>query len=213
MTTKPRGRALEYLLWALGIVLLLLYCGAVAHGELERKDAISAFAEARADAAILAAAGPDQSSWSEARIQEYEAISGSASSPVALLRIPSVQLEVPVYMDASERNLNRGAGLIEGTALPDGDDNIGIAAHRDGYFRALRDVAMGDILEIESLSGQRAYQVVGLFVVEPTEVWPLYETGAPVVTLVTCYPFYFVGNAPKRYIVRAVLLSETGVVQ
>jgi sortase A len=124
--------------------------------------------------------------------------------PAALLHVPRVGLEVPVYSDTSEHNLNRGAGLIAGTALPDSDGNIAIAAHRDGYFRALKDIAVGDVVELESLSQRRRYRVIDLSIVEPTNLSPLDETDVPAVTLVTCYPFYFVGNAPKRFIERAV---------
>ncbi len=70
-----------------------------------------------------------------------------------------------------------------------------------------KDVAVGDVLEVESLSHRRAYRVTALAIVEPTDLWPLHETDVPAVTLVTCYPFYFVGSAPKRYIVRAVAVQ------
>ncbi len=150
---------------------------------------------------------PDQTQWSEGRIGAHlsgaEASVASVPLPLAVLRVGSVRLEVPVYADTTERNLNRGAGLVEGTALPDSDGNIAIAAHRDGYFRALKDVAVGDLLELEGLLQQRVYRVTAIFIVEPTDIWPLYATSKPSVTLVTCYPFYFVGNAPQRYIVRA----------
>jgi sortase A len=120
------------------------------------------------------------------------------------LRIDRIGLEVPVYADVSERNLNRGAGLIAGTGLPGDEGNVGIAAHRDSYFRVLKDVAVGDLIALESLAGIRRYRITELFVVEPDDLKPLHEVGAPVITLVTCYPFYFVGAAPQRFIVRAV---------
>jgi sortase A len=72
------------------------------------------------------------------------------------LRIASVSLEVPVYANSSERNLNRGAGLIAGTARPGSGGNVAIAAHRDGYFRALRSVAVGDVVELESRAQMQA---------------------------------------------------------
>jgi LPXTG-site transpeptidase (sortase) family protein len=127
--------------------------------------------------------------------------------PVALLSINRVALEVPVFQDISERNLNRGAGLIDGTGLPGSEGNIAIAAHRDGYFRALKDVTKGDVLELETLHGSRQYRVSVISIVEPTDLWPLGDTDEAAVTLVTCYPFYFVGSAPQRYIVRAVAVK------
>jgi sortase A len=175
-------RALEIACWAFGIVLVGLYFSARAHGEIERRQAISTLTQARTQVR-------------------------PAMGPAALLRIARVGLEVPVYADTTERNLNRGAGLIAGTAPPDGDGNIAIAAHRDGYFRALRNVMVGDVVEIESLSRRREYRVTWLAIVKPTDLWPLYATDGPAVTLVTCYPFHFVGSAPQRYIVRAVAVE------
>ncbi len=224
--TGATNRALERACWALGIVLIGSYFGARAYGEFERRQAISAFTQARprldAKATVVrgdrtglgllvADRAPDQTLWSDSRVQAHAARATepteSVMLPTALLRIRSVHLEVPVYTDATERNLNRGAGLIAGTALPGSDGNIAIAAHRDGYFRALKDVAVGDVVELESPSQERRYRVVDLAIVEPTDLWPLDETELPAVTLVTCYPFYFVGSAPQRYIVRAVAVE------
>jgi sortase A len=136
-----------------------------------------------------------------------QVFSGSDALPIALLRIGRVGLEVPVFADTSERNLNRGAGWVKGTAAPDDGGNMAIAAHRDGYFRVLKDVAVGDVLELESISRQQAYRVVELSIVEPGDISPLYATDTAAVTLVTCYPFYFVGHAPQRYVVRAVAMQ------
>ena len=118
--------------------------------------------------------------------------------------MPGVDLKVPVFADISERNLSRGAGWIPGTASPNDGGNMAIAAHRDQYFRALKDVAVGDLLELESLSGPRNYRVTSLTIVEPEDLWPLDPTDVATVTLVTCHPFYFIGSAPQRYIVQAV---------
>jgi sortase A len=152
----------------------------------------------------------DQSSWSPGRIRGYAAaVTGHDESerPAAVLRIASVNLEVPVYADSNERNLNRGAGLIAGTAQPGGGGNVAIAAHRDGYFRALRNAAVGDVIELESRALRKTYRISEITIVEPTDMWPLDETDEPAVTLVTCYPFYFVGSAPQRFIVRAVAVD------
>ncbi len=113
-----------------------------------------------------------------------------------------------MYSDTSHRSLNRGAGLIAGTARPETAGNVGIAAHRDGFFRVLKDVAVGDRLEIEGLSGTRVYRVDALSIVRPEDTRPLRQTDHAVVTLVTCYPFYYVGSAPRRYIVRAVAVDH-----
>jgi sortase A len=215
------GRWIETAFWLLGIALLGTYLGARAYGENERRHAIVAFADARgeieqarypitqfADVRIADIRVPDQAHWSEGRIRAYAADATeparSETLPAALLRVRRLGLEVPVYADTGERTLNRGAGLVEGTALPDSDGNIAIAAHRDGYFRVLKDVAVGDVIELESLSRLRSYRITELAIVAPTDIWPLHATDEPTVTLITCYPFYFVGNAPQRFIVRAV---------
>ena len=190
-----RAKLLEIVLIAVGIGLLATYAGARTHGEVERRDAIATF---ETDA-------PDQSAWSASRIAAYH--EANPGTPLAVLRVPSAGIEVPVFSDTSERNLNRGAGAIEGTAAPGSDGNAGIAAHRDGYFRGLKDVVLGDEIEVEYRGGMRRYRITDLAVVEPTDVSSLHPTDDASLTLVTCYPFYFVGSAPQRYIVRAVAIN------
>jgi sortase A len=85
---------------------------------------------------------------------------------------------------------------------------VGIAGHRDGYFRGFKDVEVGEPVELESLSGVERYTITELFIVEPPDVWVLEPTEVPSLTLVTCYPFYYVGSAPKRFIVRAEIVSQ-----
>ncbi len=218
MTTGVTTRALEVSCWLAGTTLLMLYLSTRAVAVMERDNAIAGFTQAQSRTATSAATletpasrAPDQTRWSEGRRRGYAALLAdsvaSAAMPAAVLRIPSVQLEVPVYADSNERNLNRGAALVPGTALLESDGNIGIAGHRDGFFRALEDVAVGDVVEVESPARRRVYRVAELLIVEPTDTSPLRGTGQPSVTLVTCYPFYFVGSAPQRFIVRAVAVS------
>ena len=123
-------------------------------------------------------------------------------APLAILRIPDLGLEVPVYATSSDLHLNRGAGLIEGMGLPDKGGNLGIAGHRDGFFRVLKDVAPGQKIEIETKNRLHVFRVVSTEVVDPTDLRPLADTADPTITLVTCYPFYFLGHAPQRFIVR-----------
>jgi sortase A len=112
---------------------------------------------------------------------------------------------VPVFEGTDELQLNRGVGWIAGTARPGQDGNIGIAGHRDGFFRALKDVKTGDKLDISTLHGLRRYAVDEIEIVTPDNVGVLQRRAAPSVTLVTCYPFYFIGDAPQRWIVHARL--------
>ena len=124
--------------------------------------------------------------------------------PRAVLRIPSLGLEVPVYTGTSSVVLERGAGLVEGTALPSSDNgNIGIAAHRDSFFRPLQGIRPGAQLYIDTLHSTRRYRVTSISVVAPQDVSVLADTARSSVTLVTCYPFHYIGAAPQRFIVRA----------
>ena len=153
----------------------------------------------------------DQSLWSEGRIAKYrQSLTQNFAPPLAVLRIPKIGLEVPVLPGIDEPTLNRAVGAIPGTALPGEPGNVGIAGHRDGYFRGLKDLATGDRLELETLAGRVEYSVTSIRIVEPTAVEVLAPTPQPVLTLVTCYPFYFVGNAPQRFIVRAEARASGG---
>ncbi len=107
-----------------------------------------------------------------------------------------------------DRTLDRGVGHIEDTAQPGTDGNLGIAGHRDGFFRGLKDITPGDLMELDTLQGTDVYRVERTWVVSPEEVSVLDPTSTPAITLVTCYPFYFVGSAPDRFIVRAVRVGD-----
>ncbi len=94
---------------------------------------------------------PDQSLWSEKRIRDFQAsLEADTGEPQAVLRIRDLGLEVPVYASSSELHLNRGAGFIEGMGEPDSGGNVGIAGHRDGFFRVLKDVSPGQRIEVQT---------------------------------------------------------------
>jgi len=112
-------------------------------------------------------------------------------------------MNLPVRYGTKTQTLRRGPGLIEGTAFPGSNGNVAIAAHRDQHFRGLKDIQVGQLIELELYDEKTHYIVTELSVVEPEDVHVLDDIGQSVLTLVTCYPFYFVGNAPQRYIVRA----------
>ncbi len=111
-----------------------------------------------------------------------------------------------MYDGTSEENLNLGAGRIEGTAQIGGPGNVGIAAHRDGFFRVLESIRLGDLLQLERATGIDTYRVVSTAVVSPSEMSVLGPTSIRSLTLVTCYPFYYVGSAPRRFIVHAEIV-------
>ena len=145
------------------------------------------------------------------RFAALREVSELAPLPLAVLRIPKVGLEVPVLRGTDGRTLDRAVGHIEGTTEPGKDGNSGIAGHRDGFFRGLKDIAPGDKIELDTIKGTDVYRVERTWVVKPQDVSVLDPTPIRALTLVTCYPFYFSGPAPKRFIVRAVLNQRTGV--
>lgn len=99
--------------------------------------------------------------------------------------------------------LRRAVGHFPGTALPGHRGNIGISGHRDTFFRPLRNIRKGDLITLTTLGGGYRYRVVSTKIVLPSDVSVLDSDGREILTLVTCHPFYFVGAAPDRFIVRA----------
>jgi sortase A len=125
--------------------------------------------------------------------------------PLALLRIPSIHLEVPIFDATDELTLNRGIGRIEGTARIGEVGNIGLAGHRDGFFRGLKDIHIGESVELVLPHETEQYVIDRTEIVTPDDTQVLAQTSTPKLTLVTCFPFYYVGSAPKRFIVTASL--------
>jgi len=208
-------RRLQYLLLAGGIVLLAASGLALVDRSVSSRVALRAFDQARAVAS--AREGPrsqpspaeeavDFSLWSEKRIREYhESLSIEKRLPLAVLAIDKLRLRVPVFDGTDDLALNRGAGWIAGTARPGEAGNVGIAAHRDGFFRGLKDIVVGDAIQLTTLAGQATYVVERIEIVSPERFDVLRPGASPSLTLVTCYPFYFVGDAPQRFIVHATL--------
>lgn len=119
------------------------------------------------------------------------------------LDIPRLGLSVAVLQGTSSRILRVGAGHIEDTALPGQAGNSSIAGHRDTFFRGLKDIRRSDEIQFQTTTGLFRYQVDWVKVVAPDDLSVLAPTSESALTLVTCYPFYFVGPAPKRFVVRA----------
>ena len=132
-------------------------------------------------------------------------------SLIGRIEIPRLLVSVVVVEGVAKTTLRRAVGHIPGTALPGERGNVGLAGHRDTFFRALKDVRVKDEIQLSTLQGNFKYQVVSLRIVEPENVGVLAPSGENVLTLVTCYPFYFVGPAPKRWIVRARQVSPQTV--
>jgi sortase A len=147
---------------------------------------------------------PDFTLWSEDRVRDYEkSLMGHFAPAIAILRIPKIHVEVPVLDGTDDLSLNRGVGHVLGTSNPGENGNTAIAGHRDGFFRGLKDIALGDVVEITTLGRMETYIIDRIAVVDPGDVSVLEKHSHASLTLITCYPFYFVGSAPKRYIVQA----------
>jgi sortase A len=168
---------------------------------------------ARIEVARFHAQGGAAALWDGKRILAYEkSLHLNAAPALAVLRVPAVGIEAPVLEGTSDDAMNRGVGHIDGSALPGEVGNVGIAGHRDGFFRALKDVKVGDVLELERPAGagieRDQYKVERISVVEPADVSVLKQSNDATLTLVTCYPFYFVGSAPERFVVQAKLIRD-----
>ena len=202
-------RIAERVLLLVGLALLGLWATARLHGVIGSRAAISRF---RAEEPRLSPTPFDPAMerpvdfrlWSKSRIAAYQAsLANTAVMPVAILLVPRLHLEAPVFNGTDDITLNRGVGRIVGTAEIGQSGNIGMAGHRDGFFRALQDVKTGDVVELERPGGTSRYFVDQIEIVNPDDTQVLSPTPTPTITLVTCFPFYFVGSAPKRFIVRA----------
>lgn len=131
--------------------------------------------------------------------------------PIARLRIPSARIDAIVFGGADAESLEKGPGHVPGTELPGRDTgvkNCVITGHRDSHFRHLGRLQKGQRIELETPSGNKTYEVVSREIVEPTAVRVLAPTQRPRLTLITCYPFDYVGPAPKRFVLVAEPVSE-----
>lgn len=148
---------------------------------------------------------PDQSLWDATQIKDYEeALKADYPPPLGLLVINDLNIQAPIYNGTDEHILDRGAGRIKGMAKMNEDGNLGISAHRDSFFRGLKDIELGDVILVQSAHGVEKYAVSELNIVPKDDVSVLAPVDQKTLTLVTCYPFYHVGAAPKRFIVTAL---------
>ncbi len=211
-------KTLERWLLAIGVMLCLIFLAGMAYRATSSRWAVREFRNSTRAGEVRRKSSPlrienlkaDYTLWSSKRIMAYEAMLARQFAPaVAVLRVPKLGIEVPVFDGTDELILNRGVGRIAGTAQPGEAGNIGIAGHRDGFFRALKDIAVGDRVTLEAGTGVSDYAVERITIVDPTDVSVIAPTPNASLTLVTCYPFYFVGDAPQRYIVRCSRTAHT----
>ena len=130
-------------------------------------------------------------------------------SPIGRIVIARLNVRAVVKEGVDSKTLRRAVGHVPGTALPGEDGNVALAAHRDTFFRGLRDVRKDDRITVQTADREYEYVVDSTKIVTPKDVHVLKPTGSPVLTLVTCYPFNYVGHAPKRFIVRARQIAVT----
>jgi sortase A len=217
-------RKIQGALLAIGLALGAIYVAARVESYYASRSAIERFDSAQQTATAdetqnedkqlqsveLPAADPDFSDWNEGRIRTYvDAAKRAGGAPLALLQIPKIRLQAPVFEGTDSLTLNHAVGRIAGTAMPGKSGNVGLAAHRDGFFRGLKDLQPGDEIELKTHSGIDIYTVGRIQIVSPRDVSVLRDQDKPALTLVTCYPFYFVGSAPKRYVVTAFLSQHS----
>jgi len=209
-------RTLERGLFAISLVLMGLFVAAYVHKQISSRADLKRFEETRTEERAASSDGPfrapdrvNTTLWSKKRIEDYEhSLTAHFDAPLAVLRIPKVGLEVAVLEGTDDLTLNRGVGHIPGTARPGENGNSGIAGHRDGFFRVLKDVGPGDTIELLAPGNIEIYRVDRIVLVSPSDVSVLQPTTNRSLTLVTCYPFYFIGSAPQRYIVQASMASS-----
>ena len=199
----------EALAWLIGVTSLLFCTVAYVDGARGTQRALRTFASLQGAAAPTPET-TDFSLWSPARIAAWKTLLNEPGpEPLAILRIRRLRIEAPILAGTDEVTLNRAIGHIEDTAIPGSDGNSGIAGHRDSFFRGLKDIADGDEIELETLHAKEIYRVERTWIVDPEDVSVLDPTSTRSLTLVTCYPFYYVGSAPKRFIVRATRVEST----
>jgi sortase A len=215
------ARRTERLFFAAGVALLTVFLAAHVHRMVAFHASMKDFENARhGPAAPPPVVGPalaaDAPGDPEANAGEAPAlpvrgnkaavaVHRASNLPLAILRIPKIHLEVPVLNGTDEITLNRGVGKIAGTAAPGEKGNIGIAGHRDSFFRELKDLNQGDAIELETPGGSETYIIDVILITEADDISVLHPRNTQSLTLVTCYPFTYIGPAPRRFVVQATL--------
>jgi sortase A len=200
----------EYTLALAGGACLIAYGGACARTTITQhreSDAFDAALHARIQAEVQQKlqqeSSPNRRDWSPARAAKYQASLEKPVHAIGRLEIPDLDLSVMVLEGSDDDTLDRAVGHVPGTAKPGQTGNLAIAGHRDGFFRGLRHIEAGDEISLTSLDGIAHYRVEKITIVDPKRTDVLAPTKEPTLTLVTCYPFFHVGDAPWRYVVTA----------
>jgi sortase A len=210
-----RLRKIERIALAVGLTLIAIWAlaqiqrfvisrASIAHFRAQNADALSGSVDPVVGSQV------DFRLWSTKRITAYkQSLIEKTDVPLGILHIPKIHLDAPVFDGTDELTLDRGLGRVSGTARIGEPGNVGIAGHRDGFFRGLKDMQPGDLVELELPVRTDQYAVTTIQVVKPENTEVLNQTATATLTLVTCFPFYFVGSAPERYIVTASLKNSS----
>lgn len=197
-----KRRWFERILWFVAVVAFAIY--GLAQSELWLYQTYFNWEFARSLELPARAAPP-------ASIRPYTARQAQLAQPgrpLGRLEIPSIALSAIFIEGDDSRTLRRGIGHVPGTALPGMPGNVGLSAHRDTFFRRLGEVREGDAISITTPDTTYEYVVESTRIVDPDERAVLRDIGRPTLTLVTCYPFYYVGSAPRRFVVHASLITR-----
>ena len=183
--------------------IVMLQASFISHSAMAATEQTSAEAAQQSQEINLDGYMPDQSLWAEKMKVKYENAKITEEVPLAVLTVERLNLKAPVYLGTDRITLDRGLGVVAGTTHPGEVGNIAISGHRDSFFRVLKDIKLGDRIEMQTLEGFENFEVSEITIVDALEVSVLDPTETTVLTLITCHPFYYQGYAPDRYIVRA----------
>lgn len=206
---KPALRRIERLLWLVGILCV----GGYAYAWLDtnftqyrenRRLEQSLSATPQPPTGAAAAAETDSlGTFRDGERNDARFDPGPEGSLIGRIEVPRLGVSAIVLEGIGKKTLRRAVGRIPDTAMPGGPGNVGLAGHRDSFFRGLKEVRENDLITLKTLDGTFHYRVDWIDVVKPEDTHVLADVGSPALTLVTCYPFFYVGSAPDRFIVRA----------
>ena len=207
---------LEYLLLISGIVVLAVDLTALSEGRFQSRAFLRRFndlqlttSQSNVGRSNRVQGTEDNGSLNQSRSFDSQRSADGSSPVLAVLRIPKLGMAVPLLDGTDALTLNHSVGHIAGTARPGEGGNIGIAGHRDSFFRGLKNIHVGDVIQLERTNGFDTYIVDKTLVVMPSDVSVLRRRRISSLTLVTCYPFHVFGNAPERFVVEASLQANS----
>jgi sortase A len=200
---RRRFRWTQWLFLAIGIALLGYVSFASADARLFQTYENWRLNQAMANSMPSIPKAPSQATLSLPLLDEVHKPDIALGTALGRIEISRLGIAVIIAEGTDAKTLRRAIGHIKGTALPGENGNVGLAGHRDTFFRELRNIRQDDEVTLTTPTGTYSYRVESIKLVAPEDTEVLNDSGESVLTLVTCYPFYFVGPSPKRFIVRA----------